>query len=651
MRLHDTLRGLAALVLAGGLALSAAVADAATIIIVNNDGAGEGFNDATAVAPVGGNPGVTRGQQRLNVFTTAANMWGAMLPSAVTISVASTFDPLTCTATSATLGSTGPQTAHRDFAGAIFPGTWYHQSLANKLAGVDLSANPDMTSRFNSTLDGGTCLGGLVWYYGYDGLEGANVELLPVVLHELGHGLNFSTLTNGSTGAYFNLFPSVFDQFLYDNTTGLVWSAETAAQRAASAIALDKLAWNGNGGRYVAAHFLAKRKRMVVNSPGGIAGIYGANVAAFGPQNYSVTGNVVLVDDGVAPNSDGCTPLVNAAAVAGNIALIDRGTCTFVLKAQAAQAAGAIAVIIANNAAGALAPGGTDPSITIPVVGITLADGNTLKANLPGVNVTLDADPALLTGADNSGRPLMYTPNPFTSGSSVSHFDVTATPNALMEPAINSDLHTNVDMTLGVFSDVGWLDYTVSTTLATFDATSDAEGIRIHWVFSDPSDVRVVTVERATSDAGPWAPVAVEILDNSFGTVALDASAAEGKTYYYRLQVTDRAGNTQVQGLATARREATFRGAAVLMAPRPNPADRGTAVTFRLGQPEYVRLSVLDASGRLIRTVHDGMLSPGEHTKQWDGMSDGSKQVPAGLYFFALKTSKGTVTQRIAVVH
>ena len=41
-------------------ALPTALAQAATITIVNNDGATEGFNDPTVVAPVGGNPGTTR---------------------------------------------------------------------------------------------------------------------------------------------------------------------------------------------------------------------------------------------------------------------------------------------------------------------------------------------------------------------------------------------------------------------------------------------------------------------------------------------------------------------------------------------------------------------------------------------------------------
>ena len=54
----------------------------------------------------------------------------------------------------------------------------------------------------------------------------------------------------------------------------------------------------------------------------------------------------------------------------GKIALIDRGTCTFVIKVDSAQAAGAIGVIIANNAAAVAAGmGGTDPSIVIPSLG------------------------------------------------------------------------------------------------------------------------------------------------------------------------------------------------------------------------------------------------------------------------------------------
>ncbi len=53
------------LALAAVLPLSLPVYGAATIVINNVNGAGVGFNDPTAVAPVGGNTGTTLGQQRL----------------------------------------------------------------------------------------------------------------------------------------------------------------------------------------------------------------------------------------------------------------------------------------------------------------------------------------------------------------------------------------------------------------------------------------------------------------------------------------------------------------------------------------------------------------------------------------------------------
>ena len=61
------------------------LAGAATITIQNNDGPNEGFNDPTPASPVGGNSGTTVGQQRLNVFNKAAEMWGLRIESAVTI--------------------------------------------------------------------------------------------------------------------------------------------------------------------------------------------------------------------------------------------------------------------------------------------------------------------------------------------------------------------------------------------------------------------------------------------------------------------------------------------------------------------------------------------------------------------------------------
>ena len=75
------------------LAGAGSAAAAATISVINDDGAGEGFNDPTAVAPVGGNPGATLGAQRLNAFEFAADLWADLITSDVEIRVAAEFNP------------------------------------------------------------------------------------------------------------------------------------------------------------------------------------------------------------------------------------------------------------------------------------------------------------------------------------------------------------------------------------------------------------------------------------------------------------------------------------------------------------------------------------------------------------------------------
>ncbi len=439
-----------------------ASAQAATITIVNNDGVGEGFNDPTPAAPVGGNPGTTVGQQRLNVFQQAASVWGAILPSDVEIRVNAQFNPLSCTATSGVLGSCGATSIFRDFPNAPFTGTWYTKAEANKLAGYDLNpSSADISAQFNSNLGTTGCLETSSWYYGFDHNEGASgIDLLAVVIHELTHGLGFICFVNLSTGQQYSNYPDVYERFLLDNGTGLRWTDETNPQRAASAINTYNLFWDGDVTKVMAPLTLNHRPVLTLNAP--VTGVMNVGTASFGPAlSYpGVTGNVVLADDGAAPTSDACTALVNGGAMAGNIALVDRGTCAFTIKVKNAQNAGAIAVIVADNVASSQPAGmsGTDPTITIPSVRVTKVDGDSLKARIArGLNVTLRVDPDLLAGADAQGRMIMYSPNPVESGSSVSHWDPMASPNLSMEPFINSDLTSSVDLSRYLFMDIGWM--------------------------------------------------------------------------------------------------------------------------------------------------------------------------------------------------
>jgi hypothetical protein len=121
-----------------------------------------------------------------------------------------------------------------------------------------------------------------------------------------------------------------------------------------------------------------------IDAPSAAAGQYAASIAAFGSEVTlaGVSGAVVLVSDGVGAASDACEALVGFPA--GAIALVDRGSCLFVVKAANAQAAGATAMVVVNNVAGDPATmGGDDPGIVIPLVMVSLTDGSAIKAGLP----------------------------------------------------------------------------------------------------------------------------------------------------------------------------------------------------------------------------------------------------------------------------
>ena len=117
----------------------------------------------------------------------------------------------------------------------------------------------------------------------------------------------------------------------------------------------------------------------------------------------TVTGPVIPVDINLVPPRDPVTSGCEASDFTGfsgpnDIALIQRGTCTFGVKALNAQNAGAEAVIIFNQGntplregliVGTLLPDGA--GVTIPVVGASFADGSTLSQ--AGSSALIDVDP------------------------------------------------------------------------------------------------------------------------------------------------------------------------------------------------------------------------------------------------------------------
>lgn len=145
---------------------------------------------------------------------------------------------------------------------------------------------------------------------------------------------------------------------------------------------------------------------LVVSAPPSVAGIKDVGLASWGTDQFDLTGDVVVGDDGQGADSrDACEPLAND--VTGKIVLVHRGLCSFVQKAQNVEGARGVGVLVANVPASAQPTqppllGGTASNVQIPALGLALADGQALEAAALAGTATVEMKRALQTDLDGA---------------------------------------------------------------------------------------------------------------------------------------------------------------------------------------------------------------------------------------------------------
>ena len=134
----------------------------------------------------------------------------------------------------------------------------------------------------------------------------------------------------------------------------------------------------------------------MINTPASAAGTYPAAGSSFGPAltPTGITAESRWSTTAARPRRDACQRSARNA-LTGKIAIIDRGTCSSPYKVLNAQRAGAIGVIIANNAGDdVFTMGGTERASPSPLYSSANRHGRRWS---PATNATLrKANPAPL---------------------------------------------------------------------------------------------------------------------------------------------------------------------------------------------------------------------------------------------------------------
>jgi hypothetical protein len=445
-------RLLLALALAA-LLLPAGVRANATFVI---QARGSGFSDRTAVAPEGGNTALTLGEQRKAALQFAADLWGARLDSDVPITLEVVFQKFGCDTNSTVLAAAGAVSlfSGMDAVGAD-PGLWYPGALANRLAGKDLAPDePDIQVIVNTSVDD-ECrdrFGG--FYYGFDRNPGTRVDLVEVILHELAHGLGFSSWIDLDSGMPEESGMDVFTAHILDLAVNKTWRELTNDERRASALRVRGLAFQGAHTSKAVPSTLAKGLPSLSLDPRP-SGFHGA-VGDSGFSYADIEGPLRL-----AGSFEGCAAA--AGDLTGAVVLI-RPDCMGTELDSRLIAKGALGLLLALPASFvepglSLSSSGHKPAL--PTLTVSSGDADLLRQALNGgaLRARLAWDTTRLVGADADGRPLLFASQPADPGSSVSHFEPLARPDLLMEPFIGVTPRHELDLTWPAMMDLGWAPF------------------------------------------------------------------------------------------------------------------------------------------------------------------------------------------------
>jgi hypothetical protein len=82
----------------------------------------------------------------------------------------------------------------------------------------------------------------------------------------------------------------------------------------------------------------------------------------------------------------------------------------------------------------------------------------------------------------------------------------------------------------------------------------------------------------------------------------------------------------------------------------PNPFNPTTTIRFTLPSRTPVNLSIFDTTGRLVRTLVDGVEESGTHSRIWDGRDNSARPVRSGIYFYRLQTGSHVQSRKMLLL-
>ncbi len=237
---------------------------------------------------------------------------------------------------------------------------------------------------------------------------------------------------------------------------------------------------------------------------------------------------------------------------------------------------------------------------------------------------------------------------------SVSWYD--GEPNFLVTNSANADVTGNEEPIPPELTDIS-----LPVELAVFTAKTTQNGVMIRWVTETEVNNLGFNLLRSDEENGEYTKINAGIVRGA-GTSStrhqyafLDQSVIEGKTYWYKLETVSVDGKKFEHGPVSVTFGLQTQGVGLpnrfeLGQNYPNPFNPSTQLSYQLPEPANVKIVVLDATGRLVRTLVNGKMSAGQHTATWDGRDDSGQVLGSGVYFAKMVAGEFTQIRKMLLI-